>query len=76
MDLTPVGNAATILAAAKAAEPYLLKVLGAPLEQIGGLLASPLEEMKKRRAERLARIASEAAAQVRESDAEPVRIPD
>jgi hypothetical protein len=76
VDLAPIGNAATLLAAAKAAEPYLLKVLGAPLEQIGGLLASPFEEIRKRRAERLARIASDAAGQVRESGTEPVQIPD
>jgi len=76
MDLAPIGTAATLLAAAKAAEPYLLKVLGAPLEQIGGFLASPIEEIKKRRGERLARIASIAAAQVQETGAEPIQIPD
>jgi hypothetical protein len=76
MDLTPVGNAATVLAAAKAVEPYLLKVLGAPLEQIGGLLASPFEEMKKRRAARFAKIAAEAAEQVSAAGAEPIQIPD
>lgn len=76
MDLNPLSEAATVLAASKAAEPYLLKVLGAPLEQIGGLLASPLEEMKKRRAARLARIAADAAAQVQEAGAAPIQIPD
>jgi hypothetical protein len=76
MDLTPIGSAATLLAAAKAAEPYLLKVLGAPLEQIGGLLASPFEEMRKRRAERFARIVIDADAQVKERGAEPIQIPD
>jgi len=76
MDLTPLGNAATILAAAKAAEPYLMKVLGAPLDQIGGILASPIEAFRKRRSERLAKIAAEAAAQVLASGAEPIQIPD
>jgi hypothetical protein len=76
MDLTPVGKAATLLATAKAAEPYLLKVLGAPLEQIGDLLASPFEEMKKRRAARLAKIAADAAGQVKRSGAEPIQVPD
>lgn len=76
MDLTPVGNAAAILAAAKAVEPYLLKVLGAPLDQIGELLASPFEEMKKRRAERFTKIVTDAAEQVRASGDEPIRIPD
>jgi Abortive infection alpha len=76
MDLTPVGTAATVLAAAKAAEPYLLKILGAPLEQIGGLLASPFEEMKKRRSARLAKIAADAAAQVNANGVEPIQVPD
>jgi hypothetical protein len=76
MDLTPFGNAASILAAAKAAEPYLMKVLGAPLEQIGGALASPIEELRKRRSERLAKIAADAAAQVQATGAEPIQIPD
>jgi hypothetical protein len=76
MDLTPLGNAATIAVIAKAAEPYLLKILGAPLEQIGGLLASPIEEVRKRRGERLVRIAAAAASQVHETGAEPIQIPD
>src|ERR1035437_1159491 len=76
MDLTPFGNAASILAAAKAAEPYLMKVLGAPLEQVGGLLANPIDEFRKRRSERLAKIAGDAAAQVLASGAEPIQIPD
>ncbi len=42
MDLTPLGGAAALLAAAKAVELYLLKILGAPVEQIGGILASPM----------------------------------
>lgn len=73
MDLAP---AATVLAIAKAAEPYLLKVLGAPLEQVGGLLASPFEEMRRRRSERLAKIAANAAEQMRTVSAEPIQIPD
>ena len=76
MDLTPLGGAAALLAAAKAVEPYLLKILGAPLEQIGGILASPMEENKKRRAERLVRIATEAEAQVKATGGEPIQIPD
>jgi len=76
MDLATVGSAATVLATAKALEPYLLKVLGAPLEQIGGLLASPFEEMKKRRATRFTKIATDAAEQMKATGAEPIQIPD
>jgi hypothetical protein len=76
MDLTPIGPAAMLLAASKAAEPYLLKVLGAPLEQVAGMLASPIEAIRKRRSERLARIAASAGAQIEASGVEPIQIPD
>ena len=39
-------------------------------------MAAPFEEIKKRRAERLVRIASDAAEQVKASGVEPVQIPD
>ena len=76
MDLTPISNATEILAIAKAVEPYLLKVLGAPLEQIGGLLASPIEGIRKRRTERFARIVADADAQMKETGADPIHVPD
>jgi len=80
MDLTPLGPAANWLAGASIVRPYLEKILGQPLSEIGGIISDPIsqwrESLQKRRRERMILVSSGAAQQVKDSGAEPIKIPD
>src|SRR6266567_8649975 len=80
MDLAPLGEAAGWLAGAKVLAPFLEKIFGQAASEVGGMLADPIAEWRKdlvrRRQERLIRIGSGAAQQIKDTGTEPIMIPD
>jgi hypothetical protein len=80
MDLTPLSEPVTVLAVAKALEPYVTKMLGPAFDAIGGTIGDPVEEWRKdlakRRSERASAVVFSAARKIQASGAEPIRIPD
>lgn len=80
VDLGPLGTAGEWIAGATVLKPYLAKIFGSASDELGGLLADPIADWRKRlnarRAERFIRITSSAAQQTERSGINPLQVPD